>query len=140
MDMDGFRRVPCGNPKDGLAASLVAGRAIFLSGISASNGAASESVPGTIEGQVRAAARNVNNALGLAAWTEEPLSRMVKYTVYVKKGAADPGYVMRLFNEECQKLAPTLAGRPGAGNCAVVSQLMQEDLMLMVDVIGVITE
>ncbi|MDR1797651.1 MAG: hypothetical protein LBR44_09490 [Clostridiales Family XIII bacterium] len=138
--MDNFEREFYDDFKVGMAKFLIVDDFIFLSGMSASNGSSDAAIPDTIKEQIRAVAENLHRTFKLAAWTEEPLTRMVKFTIYVKKGAAPPHYVMRQFIEACQELAPKLIDYPSTGTCVVVEQLEHEEHLLVVDAIGAIAE
>jgi enamine deaminase RidA (YjgF/YER057c/UK114 family) len=109
------------------------GNLIFCSGIEAVDYRNGGKIPETIEEQVDVVAYKINDTLALSGHS---LGNMVKHTIYLKKGAADPKYVIALFHQACHKYAPSLKEYPSTGTLVVIEQLVLKEFMLEVDVIA----
>ena len=61
---------------------------------------------------------------------------MVKHTIYLKKGSADPVDIIRKFHDECYKYGPGLRERPSTGTLTVVEGLAVPTFKIEVDAIA----
>jgi len=117
--------------------TLQVGNIVFMSGTEALDYSKNATVAGTIEEQVAVIVFKMNDTLVRHGLT---LANMVKHTIYLKKGAAEPIRVLELFHSECYKYAPDLRTHPSTGTIVVVEGLVIEEFMLEVDAIAAIPE
>ena len=117
-----------------IAKTVTVGNLVFMSGTEAlvmKDG--KMSVPPDMNGQIEVVVRKMNDTLkelGLS------VGNLVKHTLYMKKGSADPSQVIRKFHDECYKYAPGLRQRPGTGTLAVVEALTVDSFLIEVDAIA----
>lgn len=117
-----------------IAKTLTVGKLVFMSGTEAmqiKNG--KPSVPADMNGQIEVVVRKMNDALKEIGLT---VGNLVKHTIYMKKGAAEPVQVIRKFHDECYKYAPELRKKPGTGTLAVVEALTVDSFLIEVDAIA----
>jgi enamine deaminase RidA (YjgF/YER057c/UK114 family) len=110
------------------------GKLVFLSGTEAmaiENG--KTVVPEDVLKQTEVVVKKMNDTLkeiGLS------IENMVKHTIYMKKGAADPVEVIGKFHKECYRYGPGLKKRPSTGTLVVVEGLAVEAFKIEVDAIA----
>jgi enamine deaminase RidA (YjgF/YER057c/UK114 family) len=113
--------------------TLTVGKLIFLSGTEAMDYSKGGAVPEDINKQIEVVVKKMNDALkelGLS------IGNMIKHTIYMKKGSADPINVIRKFHEECYRYAPSLKEKPSTGTLAVVDGLAVDSFKVEVDAIA----
>ena len=135
--MDNFKRIPYTEAQMDICKTLQVGNIVFMSGTEALDYSKNATVAGTIEEQVAVIVFKMNDTLVRHGLT---LANMVKHTIYLKKGAAEPIRVLELFHSECYKYAPDLRTHPSTGTIVVVEGLVIEEFMLEVDAIAAIPE
>ena len=134
--MDNFKRIPYDPPME-ICKTLQVGNIVFLSGNEGLEPGPGRRVADTIEGQVATVVRKMSEALQEHGLT---LANMVRHTIYLKKDAADPIYVLSLFHNECYKYAPELKNFPSTGTIVVIERLVIEEFMIEVESIAAIPE
>lgn len=121
-----------------IAKTVTVGNLVFVSGTEALQFKDGKmSVPPDMNGQIEVVVRKMNDTLkelGLS------VGNLVKHTIYMKKGSADPSQVIRKFHDECYKYAPGLRQRPGTGTLAVVEALTVDSFLIEVDAIAAFPE
>jgi len=131
--MDNFQRTFFEGMQMDIAKTLRVGNIVFLSGTEAMDPQNGGKVPEDMDEQIKVVVRKMNDTLkeiGLS------LENMVKHTIYMTKGAADPVDVIRKFHDECYKYAPGLRKRPSTGTLAVVEGLAVKTFKIEVDAIA----
>jgi enamine deaminase RidA (YjgF/YER057c/UK114 family) len=114
--------------------TLTVGKIVFMAGTEAlefKNGQAY--IADTMSEQIKTVVRKMDETLkeiGLS------LEAMVKHTIYLTKGSAEPIDVIREFHDECYKRAPGLKKRPSTGTLCVVEALTAKTFKIEVDAIA----
>lgn len=117
-----------------IAKTLTVGKLVFMSGTEAMQFKDGKpSIPTDMNGQIEVIVRKMNDALKEIGLT---VGNLVKHTIYMKKGAADPTQVIRKFHDECYKYAPELRKKPGTGTLAIVEGLTVDSFLIEVDAIA----
>lgn len=132
--MDNFRRTGYKDMAMDIANTLTVGKIVFLSGTEALTIVNGESVVAEdVFEQTEVVVRKMNATLveiGLS------IENMVKHTIYLKKGSADPVDIIRKFHDECYKYGPGLRERPSTGTLTVVEGLAVPTFKIEVDAIA----
>jgi enamine deaminase RidA (YjgF/YER057c/UK114 family) len=131
--MDNFKRTYYSGISMDICKTLTVGKLIFLSGTEAMDFEKGGAVDKDVFVQIEVVVSKMNAALeelGLS------IGNMVKHTIYLKKGAADPVKVIRKFHDECYRYAPSLKEKPGTGTLAVVEGLATDAFKVEVDAIA----
>ncbi len=131
--MDNFKRTFFAGMQMDIAKTLRVGNIVFLSGTEAMDPQNHGAVPESMDEQIKVVVRKMNDAL-----TEIGLSldAMVKHTIYMTRGSADPVEVIRKFHDECYRYAPGLRQRPSTGTLAVIDQLAVKAFKIEVDAVA----
>jgi enamine deaminase RidA (YjgF/YER057c/UK114 family) len=128
--MDKFKRVYFTEMPMDICKAVVVGKLIFLSGMEGVDFDKGLSVADDVMEQTEVAVRKIHNTLkelGLS------IGNMVKHTIYLKKGAADPIAIIQKFHAESQKYAPELKKKPSTGTIVVIDGLATEALKIEID-------
>jgi enamine deaminase RidA (YjgF/YER057c/UK114 family) len=131
--MDKFHRTYFEGMQMDICKTLTVGKLVFLSGTEAMDFDKGGSVPEDISEQIKVVVKKMNAALeelGLS------IGNMIKHTIYMKKGAADPVSVIQMFHQECYSYAPSLKEKPSTGTLAVVDGLAVDTFKVEVDAIA----
>jgi enamine deaminase RidA (YjgF/YER057c/UK114 family) len=136
--MDNFRRTYFTEmPGMDICKTLTVGNIVFLSGAEALDFEKGGSVDEDTMKQIEVIVRKMNAALeeiGLS------IGNMVKHTIYMTKGAAEPIDVIRKFHDECYRYAPSLKEKPCTGTLAVVEALTTPAFKVEIDAIAAIPD
>ncbi len=131
--MDNYHRTYFEGMQMDICKTLTVGKLVFLSGTEAMDFDKGGAVPEDINAQIEVVVKKMNAALeeiGLS------IGNMIKHTLYMKKGAADPVEVIQKFHQECYRLAPDLKEKPSTGTLAVVDGLAVDTFKVEVDAIA----
>lgn len=131
--MDNYHRTFYEGMQMDICKTLTVGKLVFLSGTEAMDSDKGGAVPESMSEQIEVVVRKMNAALeeiGLS------IGNMIKHTLYMKKGAADPIEVIQKFHQECYRLAPGLKEKPSTGTLAVVDGLAVDTFKVEVDAIA----
>lgn len=131
--MDNFKRTFYEGMQMDICKTLTVGKLVFLSGTEAMDSDKGGAVPEGMTEQIEVVVRKMNAALeeiGLS------IGNMIKHTIYMKKGSADPISVIQKFHEECYSYAPGLKEKPSTGTLAVVDGLAVDTFKVEVDAIA----
>jgi enamine deaminase RidA (YjgF/YER057c/UK114 family) len=135
--MDNYKRQLYTEMPMDICKTLTVGKIVFMSGTEAldfrKGGTIAESMDEQIETVVFKMDETLK-AIGLS------LANMVKHTIYMTKGSADPIHVIEKFHTECHKYAPNLKTQPSTGTLVVVDGLALKDFKFEVDAIAVIPD
>ena len=131
--MDNYKRTLYGEMSMDISKTLSVGKIIFLSGTEAMDFSKGGDVDDDVFVQIEVVVRKMNAALEELGLN---IGAMVKHTIYMKKGAADPVKVIRKFHDECYKYAPGLKEKPSTGTLAVVEGLASKNFKVEVDAIA----
>ncbi len=116
-----------------IAKTLTVGKLIFLSGTEAMDFDKGGAVPESMDEQIEVVVRKMNAALEELGLN---IGNMVKHTIYMTKGSANPIDVIQKFHQECYRLAPDLKEKPSTGTLAVVDGLAVDTFKVEVDAIA----
>jgi enamine deaminase RidA (YjgF/YER057c/UK114 family) len=131
---DSFKRTAFKEMQLDIAKTLTVGKLVFMSGTEAMEMKDGKFlVPPDMNGQIEVVVRKMNDTLKEIGLT---IGNMVKHTIYMKKGSADPGQVIRKFHDECYKYAPELRNKPSTGTLAIVEGLTVDSFLIEVDAIA----
>ena len=131
--MDNFVRTGYPGMQMDIAKTLRVGNIVFMSGTEAMDSTRGGAVAEDMDEQIKVVVRKMNEALleiGLS------LDNLVKHTIYMTKGSAEPIDVIRKFHDECYKYAPGLRQRPSTGTLAVIDGLAVKTFKIEVDAIA----
>ncbi len=131
--MDNFQRTFYTGMQMDISKTLRVGNIVFMSGTEAMDPSQGGKVPEDTFKQIEVVVRKMNEALveiGLS------LENLVKHTIYMTKGSADPIQVIRKFHDECYKYAPGLKTRPSTGTLAVIDGLAVPTFKVEVDAVA----
>ncbi|OGN88430.1 MAG: hypothetical protein A2158_01050 [Chloroflexi bacterium RBG_13_46_14] len=131
--MDTFHRTFYEGMQMDICKTLTVGKLVFLSGTEAMDSSKGGAVAEDINTQIEVVVRKMNESLeelGLS------IGNMIKHTIYMKKGSADPVSVIQKFHEECYRYAPGLKERPCTGTLAVIDGLAVDTFKVEVDAIA----
>jgi enamine deaminase RidA (YjgF/YER057c/UK114 family) len=131
--MDNFHRTFFEGMQMDICKTLTVGKLVFLSGTEAMDYEKGGAVAEDISEQIKVVVKKMNAALeeiGLS------IGNMIKHTIYMKKGSADPVSVIQMFHQECYALAPSLKEKPSTGTLAVVDGLAVDTFKVEVDAIA----
>lgn len=131
--MDNYHRTYFEGIEMDICKTLTVGKLVFLSGTEAMDFDKGGAVPEDISEQIEVVVKKMNAALeeiGLS------IENMIKHTIYMKKGSADPVSVIQKFHQECYRLAPSLKEKPSTGTLAVVDGLAVDTFKVEVDAIA----
>jgi enamine deaminase RidA (YjgF/YER057c/UK114 family) len=131
--MDKYHRTYFEGMQMDICKTLTVGKLVFLSGTEAMDYDKGGAVPEDISEQVKVVVKKMNAALeeiGLS------IGNMIKHTIYMKKGSADPVSVIQMFRQECYSYAPGLKEKPSTGTLAVVDGLAVDTFKIEVDAIA----
>ncbi len=131
--MDKFKRTFYEGMQMDIAKTLRVGNIVFMSGTEAMDPQKGGAVPEEMDAQIEVVVRKMEEALKEIGLTLEAL---VKHTIYMKKGSADPIKVISKFHSECYKRAPGLKARPSTGTLAVVDGLAVLTFKIEVDAVA----
>ena len=131
--MDNFKRTFYEGMQMDIAKTLRVGNLVFLSGTEAMDIKKGGAVPEDTFEQVEVLVRKMHETLQEIGLT---LESMVKHTIYMTKGSANPVEVIRKFHDECYKYAPGLKERPSTGTLTVVEGLAVPSFKVEVDAIA----
>jgi enamine deaminase RidA (YjgF/YER057c/UK114 family) len=131
--MDNYHRTYYTEMQMDISKTLTVGKLVFLSGTEAMDFSKGGAVPEDINEQIEVVVGKMNAALeeiGLS------IENMIKHTIYMKKGAANPVDVIQKFHQECYRLGPGLKEKPSTGTLAVVEGLAVDTFKVEVDAIA----
>jgi enamine deaminase RidA (YjgF/YER057c/UK114 family) len=131
--MDNYHRTYYKEMQMDISKTLTVGKLVFLSGTEAMDFSKGGAVPEDINEQIEVVVGKMNAALeeiGLS------IENMIKHTIYMKKGAANPVDVIQKFHQECYRLGPGLKEKPSTGTLAVVEGLAVDTFKVEVDAIA----
>lgn len=131
--MDNYHRTYYQGMQMDICKTLTVGKLVFLSGTEAMDSDKGGTVPEDISEQIEVVVRKMNatlKELGLS------IGNMIKHTIYMKKGSADPITVIQKFHEECYRIAPSLKAKPGTGTLVVIDGLAVDAFKVEVDAIA----
>lgn len=131
--MDNYHRTYYEGMQMDICKTLTVGKLVFLSGTEAMDFEKGGAVVEDTSEQIEVVVKKMNAALeelGLS------IGNMIKHTIYMKKGSADPVAVIQKFHEECHRYAPGLKEKPSTGTLAVVEGLAVDTFKVEVDAIA----
>ena len=133
--MDNYHRTYFQGMQMDISKTLTVGKLIFMSGTEALeiDEKGNRTIADDIFEQIEVVVRKMNDTLqelGLS------IGNMIKHTIYLKKGTADPVKVIRKFHVECYRYAPSLREKPSTGTLAVVEALAIDAFKVEIDAIA----
>ncbi len=131
--MDNYHRTYFEGMQMDISKTLTVGKLVFLSGTEAMDFSKGGAVPEDINEQIEVVVKKMNAALEEIGLN---IGNMIKHTLYMKKGAANPVDVIQKFHQECYRLAPDLKEKPSTGTLAVVDGLAVDTFKVEVDAIA----
>ena len=135
--MDKFKRTYFTEMPMDICKTLTVGKIVFLSGTEALDFEKGGAIDDDTMKQIEVIVKKMNATLqeiGLS------VGNMVKHTIYMTKGAAEPIDVIRKFHDECYRYAPSLKKKPSTGTLAVVEALTSPAFKVEVDAIAAIPD
>ena len=135
--MDNFRRTYFTEMQMDICKTLTVGKIVFLSGTEALDFEKGGTIDEDPMKQIEVIVKKMNDTLkeiGL------DIGNMVKHTLYMTRGSAEPIDVIRKFHDECYKYAPSLKEKPSTGTLAVVESLTSPAFKVEVDAIAAIPD
>lgn len=131
--MDNYHRTYFEGMQMDICKTLTVGKLVFLSGTEAMDYEKGGAVPEDMSKQIKVVVKKMNAALEEIGLN---IGNMIKHTIYMKKGAANPIDVIQKFHQECYRLAPSLKEKPSTGTLAVVEGLAVDTFKIEVDAIA----
>lgn len=131
--MDNYHRTFFEGMQMDICKTLTVGKLVFLSGTEAMDYDKGGAVPENMSDQIIVVVKKMNAALEEIGLN---IGNMIKHTIYMKKGSANPIDVIREFHQECYRLAPGLKEKPSTGTLAVIDGLAVDSFKIEVDAIA----
>lgn len=131
--MDNYHRTFFEGMQMDISKTLTVGKLVFLSGTEAMDYDKGGAVPEDMSDQIKVVVKKMNAALEEIGLN---IGNMIKHTIYMKKGSANPIDVIREFHQECYRLAPGLKEKPSTGTLAVIDGLAVDSFKIEVDAIA----
>ena len=131
--MDNYHRTYYGEMQMDICKTLTVGKLVFLSGTEAMDFDKEGAVPESMNEQIEVVVRKMNAALEEIGLN---IGNMIKHTIYMTKGSANPIDVIQKFHQECYRIAPSLKEKPSTGTLAVIDGLASPTFKVEVDAIA----